>query len=120
MLFRSNKTALLSPTNGMVMGFNIALNNDNGAGRIAQLSWNGDPHQEYTYGELTLDSAAALELRITNWQRNDNGSFTLEWDGGGVLQQATLVNGPWVDVPAAASPYTFTPGESAQFQRIKR
>lgn len=118
--FKVNKTALLSPTNGMVMGFNIALNNDNGAGRIAQLSWNGDPHQEYTYGELTLDSAAALELRITNWQRNDNGSFTLEWDGGGVLQQATLVNGPWVDVPAAASPYTFTPGESAQFQRIKR
>ena len=119
--FKVNKTALLSPTNGTVMGFNIALNNDNGAGRIAQLSWNGDPHQEYTYGQLTLASAAPTELRITNWQRNANGTFTIEWVGGGVLQGATdVAKGPWVDVPTATSPYTFTPTERIQFERIIR
>jgi hypothetical protein len=37
--FKVKKTALINPTNGMVMGFNLALNNDNGTGadRIAQL-----------------------------------------------------------------------------------
>ncbi len=118
--FKVNKTALLSPTNGTVMGFNIALNNDNGSGRIAQLSWNGDPHQEYTYGELTLAAAAPIELKITNWQRNANGSFTIEWAGGGVLQSATNIQGPWTDIPTAISPYTFTPVESILFKRIVR
>jgi hypothetical protein len=118
--FKVNKTALLSPTNGTVMGFNIALNNDNGAGRIAQLSWNGDPHQEYTYGQLTLAPPAPVELKITKWQRNANGSFTIEWVGGGVLQSATDIEGPWMDVPTATSPHTFTPTESIQFERIIR
>ena len=118
--FKIKKTALLNPTNGTVMGFNIALNNDNGAGRIAQLSWNGDPHQEYTYGELVLGAAAPVELKITNWQRNANGSFTMAWVGGGVLQVATDVKGPWTDVATAASPFTFTPTGTIQFGRIKR
>ena len=117
--FMVKKAALLNPTNGTVMGFNIALNNDNGAGRIAQLSWNGDPHQEYTYGELTL-APLAVDLNITSWRRNANGSFTIEWVGGGVLQSATNVTGPWTDVSAAATPYTFTPAEKVQFVRIKR
>ena len=118
--FKVNKTALLSPTNGVVMGFNIALNNDNGAGRIAQLSWNGDPHQEYTYGQLTLAPPAPVELKITKWQRNANGSFTLEWVGGGVLQWAPDVGGPWTDVPTATSPHTLTPTDNIQFERIIR
>jgi hypothetical protein len=120
--FRVSKTSLLNPTNGTVMGFNIALNNDNGAGRAAQLSWNGDPHQEYTYGQLTLGpSVPAGELKITKWQHNPNGSFTIEWVGGGNLQTTTdLIKGPWTSVPAAVSPYTFTPTETTQFQRIAR
>jgi hypothetical protein len=93
--FKVNKTALLNPTNGTVMGFNIALNNDNSTGRAAQLSWNGDPHQEYTYGEITLASAAPpTEMRITTWQRNPDGSYTIGW-GGGVLQTAPGISGPW-------------------------
>lgn len=118
--FKVNKSALLSPTNGTVMGFNIALNNDDGAGRIAQLSWNGDPHQEYTYGELTLGLETPVELKITLWQRNTDGSFTLEWVGGGILQTASDLQGPWSDVPTAKSPYTLTPTAQLQFFRIKR
>lgn len=118
--YKVKKTALLNPTNGTVIGFNIALNNDNGAGRAAQLSWNGDPHQEYTYGELILGAAAPVELKITNWQRNANGSFTMAWVGGGVLQVATDIKGPWTDVATASSPFTFTPTGTIQFGRIKR
>ncbi len=118
--FKVKKSALLNPTNGVVMGFNIALNNDNGAGRVAQLSWNGDPHQEYTYGELTLANAAAAEVKVTQWQRNADGSYTIAWSGGGTLQTATSVVGPWTDVASATSPYTFKPADTVQFQRIKR
>jgi hypothetical protein len=118
--FRVNKSALLSPTNGTTMGFNIALNNDSGTGRAAQLSWNGDPHQEYTYGQITLAPPAPAELKITKWQKNASGSFTIEWVGGGTLQNAATILGPWTDVPAAVSPHTFTPTAAVQYQRIKR
>jgi hypothetical protein len=118
--FKVKKTSLLNPTNGTIMGFNIALNNDNGTGRSAQLSWNGDPHQEYTYGELTLGPlAAAGPVKITDWTRNADGSFTLKWTGGGTLQVATDLNGTWTDRPTATSPYSFTPADKALFARIK-
>jgi hypothetical protein len=51
---------------------------------------------------------------------NANGSITVSWEGGGMLQAAPTVLGPWVDVPTAASPYTFTPTEKMLFGRIKR
>jgi hypothetical protein len=116
--FKVKKSALLNPVTGTKMGFNIALNNDNGAGRIAQLSWNGDPHQEYTYGELTLAPAAPVEMKITKWMSNTDGSFTIEWTGGGVLQLAPSVTGPWADVPTATSPYNFKSSVNPQFARI--
>jgi hypothetical protein len=118
--FKINKSSLLNPTNGMVMGFNIALNNDNGAGRIAQLSWNGDPHYEFTYGELVLAPPSAGELKISSFQHNANGSFTLTWVGGGTLQTAADLKGPWNDVTTATSPYTFNSSDAIQFSRIKR
>lgn len=36
-----------------------------------------------------------------------NGSLRLTWSGGGVLQVATNLTGPWSDVTNAASPFTF-------------
>jgi hypothetical protein len=47
------------------------------------------------------------------------GSLTIEWTGGGTLQAAPAVTGPWQDVPGAASPYTFNPTAAALFGRIK-
>ncbi len=116
--FKVKKSALLNAVTGTKIGFNIALNNDNGAGRSAQLSWNGDPHQEYTYGELTLAPAAPVEMKITKWTHNTDGSFTIEWTGGGVLQMAPSVTGPWADVAAATSPYNFKSSVNPQFARI--
>lgn len=47
------------------MGFDIAVNDDDGADRKTQLAWNGRPHNERSYGFLTLGS--------------DGGSSVSEW-----------------------------------------
>jgi hypothetical protein len=57
--------------------------------------------------------------KFTKSTRNANGSITIEWTGGGTLQAAPAVTGPWQDVPGAASPYTYTPSGPALFGRIK-
>jgi hypothetical protein len=42
----------------------------------------------------------------------------LTWTGGGKLQSAASLKGPWTDVAGAASPLTLTPNADAQFARI--
>lgn len=49
---------------------------------------------------------------------NADGTLTVHWTGGGTLQAAPTVNGPWQDVAGAASPYTFTPTADMLFGRI--
>lgn len=57
---------------------------------------------------------------ISSIKLNANGSITIEWAGGGTLQAAESVTGPWQDVPGATSPYTLTPSASKMFGRIKQ
>ena len=52
--FKVNKSALFDPEDGETIGWNVALNDDDGDGRKLQLNWNGRPHSEFTYGSLTL------------------------------------------------------------------
>ncbi len=58
--------------------------------------------------------------QFTRVVRNANGTITVEWTGGGTLEAATSVSGPWNPVPNATSPYTFTPTEPALFGRIRK
>ncbi len=60
------------------------------------------------------------ELRIDSIVKNANGTITVTWSGGGTLQAAPTVLGPWQDVTGATSPYTFTPSEQMLFGRIRR
>lgn len=57
--FKILKSTLVGgETVDMPMGFNININDDDGAGdRSEQLNWGGSPHNEYTYSELVLLSA---------------------------------------------------------------
>jgi hypothetical protein len=57
-------------------------------------------------------------VKFTGITRNANGSLTLTWTGGGKLQSAASLKGPWTDVAGAASPLTLTPNADAQFARI--
>ena len=48
------------------------------------------------------------------------GKITIEWSGGGTLQAAPTLNGPWQDVTGAASPYTLSPDGTMLFGRIRQ
>ena len=58
--------------------------------------------------------------QFTSIKKNTDGTITIEWTGGGTLQAAAEVTGPWQDVPGAASPYTLSPTAAMTFGRIKR
>ena len=51
---------------------------------------------------------------------SQGGQIRLEWVGGGTLQTATKVPGPWSDVFGAFSPYLAPTTNSAQFFRVKQ
>lgn len=57
---------------------------------------------------------------FTGIKRNADGTITAEWTGGGTLQVAPTVLGPWQDVPGATSPYTFTPSAAMLFGRVRQ
>lgn len=48
------------------------------------------------------------------------GNITMEWTGGGVLQRADSVTGPWTDVAGATSPRTVSATGTGGFYRIKQ
>ena len=69
------------------------------------------------------------------WDFNDGGAkpqpkftsikvsginVTLTWDGGGTLEVANDVTGPWVAVTGATSPLTTTADQARRFARIKQ
>ena len=49
-----------------------------------------------------------------------SGAVTVEWTGGGTLQIAPSVFGPWQDVPRASSPHKFEPAARQQFMRLRK
>ena len=49
------------------------------------------------------------------------GNVTVSWTGSGDLEVASSVNGPWICVPAAVSPYTVATSEGTmRFYRIRQ
>jgi len=59
-------------------------------------------------------------LQFTRVTKNQEGTITVEWTGGGTLQAAPTVSGTWQDVGEARSPFTFRPAEPMLFQRLYR
>jgi hypothetical protein len=64
--FKVNKSALLNPRMGRNGIQHSTEQRQRLSGRAAQLSWNGDPHQEYTYGQLTLSACCCRTCRTEN------------------------------------------------------
>ncbi|MEW6236205.1 MAG: sugar-binding protein [Candidatus Omnitrophota bacterium] len=58
--FKVNKSAIVAPADGTPMGFNVCQNDDDGANRKSQLNWNGYPHNELSYGVITLSAGADI------------------------------------------------------------
>lgn len=105
--FKISKSALLDPEDGTMMGFNVAINDDDGSNRKAQLNWSGRPHSEFTYGHLTLEGEPEPQTPPSlSLKQNDDGSLTVEFEG--TLQVSTNIKGPWTNVPSP-SPITVNP-----------
>ncbi len=83
----------------------------------------------------TLPSALTTKGLIAYWDFNEGGAkpqpkftsikvsginVTLTWDGGGTLEVANDVTGPWVAVTGATSPLTTTADQARRFARIKQ
>jgi len=63
--------------------------------------------------QLEFSTAAPPAIAITR-----NGSnLELIWSNGSLQSTADLVNGPWLPVPGATSPWVFTPSEPKRFFR---
>lgn len=58
--------------------------------------------------------------QITGLSKTADGSLVLTWTGGGTLQAAASVLGPWQDVTGATSPYTFKPTSPMLFGRVRQ
>ena len=104
--FRIDKSALSSPEDGTVMGFNIAINDDDGSGRKAQLNWSGRPHSEFTYGSITLAEEGGSGPPQLSLTPLEDGGYRVDFDGS--LQFSTQVAGPWIGLPVT-SPAIFDP-----------
>ena len=131
--FQVKKSALLSPADGSSLGFQIAVNDDDGANRAAQMGWNGRAHSEFTYGTLKLaaggatgsvkiDRAAIVgnDLVLTVATSNTAGTHAVQ-------RASTLPASGWSDVSGvtfaagAAGTVTATfprPSGSPQFYRV--
>ncbi|MBT5708345.1 MAG: hypothetical protein HOI66_18685, partial [Verrucomicrobia bacterium] len=128
MEFKVNKSALLGIGEGDTVGFNIAMNDDDGEGRKSQLNWAGAPHQEFSYGSLILGGVASTPTPPTPptgpSPANVNisitaGQVTLDWEGNGSLESAATVSGPWAVVAGAASGVAIPATDNAAFYRVR-
>ncbi|MCI0540769.1 MAG: hypothetical protein L0Z50_36685 [Verrucomicrobiales bacterium] len=100
--YKVKKSALFNPPDGSTLGFHIAVNDDDGSGRKAQLGWSGHAHNEYTYGHLKL--IGAVQPAVTVTAKLVGGKVEITWSGGGVLEtRASFSVGSWAPVPGAAS-----------------
>lgn len=99
----------------------------NEAGQILTVPMGGVQTVRFNLGSGDIDyllfvnaTAPVDRPEFTSVVRNANGSITVSWTGGGTLQAAPAVNGPWADVPGATSPYTLQPTADMLFGRIRQ
>jgi hypothetical protein len=95
---------------------------DVAGGTIKNIPLGGVQTVRFTFlGGSDFDYLVFVPLNLvhfTAWRINTDGTMTLEWTGGGTLQAAPAVTGPWQDVTDAVSPYTFAPTQKILFGRI--
>ncbi len=97
----------------------------NGAGAIASVPMGGVQTVRINLGSGDVDyiilvPTAGEAPRFTSVTRNANGSITVHWTGGGTLQSAPGVTGPWTDIPGAASPAVLTATGSQIYGRVRQ
>ena len=67
-----------------------------------------------------FNKTATEPPKITSITKVAGGNVTITWTGGGTLEAAASVTGPWQAVTGASSPYTFAPSQAQLFGRIRQ
>lgn len=102
----------------------VPLTDDTGAAKQVTLSGTQTIRWTYNSGDadylLFIPETTVEEVKFTGITKNADGTITVEWTGGGTLQAAAEVTGPWQDVPGSTSPYKLTPTAAMTFGRIKK
>jgi len=102
----------------------VALADSSGAMKTVQVGGKATIRWTYNSGDAEYlafvpVTQGGAQPKITSIVKNANGSITITWEGGGTLQAAESVLGPWQDV-TSSSPYTVTPTQNILFGRIKK
>jgi hypothetical protein len=99
-------------TNGVIAKINL--------GGVQTVRFNM-PSGDFDYLVFVPQTSQPPAPEITDVRLNANGSVTVEWTGGGILETATTITGPWTEVTGATSPFTYTPtpADPIRFVRIK-
>jgi len=81
--------------------------------------------QAVAYQTNFVNSAVASASYVINLQspvvirlQSAGANLQLNWTGGGHLQQATNLAGPWLTNASATSPWTVSPTNNLMFYRI--
>jgi hypothetical protein len=94
-------------------------------GQIAQVALSGVTtlRVNMNYGDvdylMLIPGGGPVGPRIDSIVLNGDGTVTVTWQGGGVLEAAPAVTGPWAEVAGATSPHIFEPTDSMLFGRIR-
>jgi len=95
----------------------IGLYFQGGVDEVALYNYALSPLQVSNHYAVAKDTAVTLNIQMTN------GLPVLSWSSAwvtAVLQSATNVSGPWVNIPGATTPYTVTNTTPALFYRVRQ
>src|SRR5690606_7421634 len=101
----------------------VPMKND--AGQIAVVQMGGVQTVRFNLGSgdfdylLFVPTAPVSTIEITDISLTD-GALTITWTGGGTLETAESLDGPWNPVPGASRPPTFTPTSPILFIRVSQ
>ncbi len=86
-------------------------------GYSATLTWY---HRTGANAYAATSDSFTYSLAVTLTAAYSDGALTLTWSGGGRLQSAPSVDGPWTTLAPAASPYVVSnPAGPAAFYRVQ-
>jgi hypothetical protein len=78
----------------------------------------GGSSEDAWIDDLKIVTTSGAVGTTMNVALNADGSLNITWTGGGTLQSAPSVNGPWSDVTGATSPATVQTSGAMQFFRV--
>lgn len=103
----------------------VSMRDDSGALAVVELGGTQTIRWTYNSGDAEYllfipVSGGTADVKFSSIKLGADGKITLTWEGGGTLQAAESITGPWQDVAGATSPYVLNPTSKMMFGRVKK